>query len=72
VSAFGSLYANRCMTHCTADLQLAGLPPALVRAPAHTPVLVVEQPTLHCGFDAVRAPPPGDPPRRILLHSYQV
>jgi hypothetical protein len=72
VSAFGSLYANRCVTHCTADLQLAGLPLALVRAPAHTPVLVVERPTLLFGLPAFHAPPSGDPPRRVLLHSYQV
>jgi hypothetical protein len=72
VSEFGSLYANRCVSHCTADLQLAGLPLALVRAAALTPVLIVERPLLDFGVAALHAPPPGDLPRRILLHSYLI
>ena len=72
VSEFGSLYANRCVNHCTADLQLAGLPLALVRAAGETPVLLVERPVLHFGLAALHAPPPGGPPRRILLHSYLI
>jgi hypothetical protein len=72
ISEFGSLYANRCVNHCTADLQLAGLPLALVRAAAETPVLTLEPPALHFGLAALHAPPPGDLPRRILLHSYLI
>jgi hypothetical protein len=71
-SEFGSLYANRCLNHCTADLQLAGLPVALVRAAGETPVLLVERPVLHFGLAALHAPPPGERPRRVLLHSYLI
>jgi hypothetical protein len=51
-------YANRCVAHCTADLQLAGLAAALVRSPADAPVLIVESfdrsPVLCTGLDAPR------------------
>lgn len=72
VSALGALYANRCVTHCTADLQLGGLPVALVRAPAQSPVLLVEAPALKPDRAALYAPPRRDPPRRVLLHSYLI
>ena len=70
---FGPQYANRCVAHCTADLQLAGLAPAIVRSPAHTPVLLLPRaeaaPFADTGLDV---PPPGTPPPRILLHSFLV
>jgi hypothetical protein len=66
-------YANRCVAHCTADLQLAGLAAALVRSPADAPVLFVESfdrsPVLCTGLDA---PPPGTVPSRILFHSFLI
>ena len=70
---FGPLYANRCVAHCTADLQLAGLPPAIARNPADTPVLLLPRaeaaPFADTGLDV---PPPGTPPPRILLHSFLI
>lgn len=73
VSGFQSLYGNRCVAHCTSDLQLSGLATALVRSPADIPVLVLEtydpRPT---GSGGLEAPPPGAPPRRILLHSFLI
>ncbi|MGQ0546696.1 MAG: hypothetical protein ACT4P3_15390 [Betaproteobacteria bacterium] len=73
VSGFDSLYGNRCVAHCTSDLQLAGLAVALVRSPADLPVLLLERrddrgspPT------GLQAPPPGAPPARILLHSFLI
>lgn len=72
VSAFGSLYANRCVSHCTADLQLAGLPVALVPHATYTPIFVFEPPVVDFGLAALHAPPPGAVPRRILLHSYLI
>jgi hypothetical protein len=67
-----ALYANRCFAHCTADLQLAGLPIALVRS-ADTPVLFVPRTVAHSPPDTgLDGAPPGAPPRRILLHSFLV
>jgi hypothetical protein len=65
--------ANRCVAHCTADLQLPGSASALLRSPAHVPVLLL--PPAHrpasprTGLDQ---PPPGTPPHRILLHSFLI
>ena len=60
---------NDCLAHCTADLQLSGLPVALVQAPADAPVLLVPLPL-------ATYPPPPLPtpsiPSRILLHSYLI
>lgn len=72
VSPFGSLYSNRCVSHCTADLQLAGLPAALVPHPMYAPVFIFEPPIVDFGLAALQAPPPGGIPRRILLHSYLI
>ena len=73
VTEYGPHYANRCVAHCTADLQLAGLPLAIVRGAADSPVLVVAGPERHpAARTGLDAPPPGTPPRRILLHSFLV
>ncbi|MGH8221904.1 MAG: hypothetical protein ACREQZ_02920 [Woeseiaceae bacterium] len=73
VSGFESLYGNRCVAHCTSDLQLAGLATALVRSPADMPVLLLERRDYGAGGGTgLQAPPPGAPPTRILLHSYLI
>ena len=64
--------SNRCMAHCTAELQIAATVVAIVGAPARAEALVPPQ----------RDPPtaaanPGSPPRvgipmRILLHAFLV
>jgi hypothetical protein len=66
-------YANRCVAHCTADLQLSGAGAALVRSPADAPVLLLPR------FDrsdaprtGLESPPPGTVPPRILLHSFLI
>ena len=65
--------ANRCVVHCTADLQAAGLPVALVRSASDAPVLLLPRVgrTLapHTGLEAT---PLGTPPPRILLHSFLI
>jgi hypothetical protein len=65
--------ANRCVAHCTADLQLAGGATALVRSPAHVPVLLLpplaRRASPPTGLDS---PPPGSVPSRILLHSFLI
>lgn len=61
-----------CMAHCTADLQLAGLPIALVHGAVSTPVLVVPMAEVHSGLTAWHTPPPSPLSRRILLHSFLI
>ena len=73
VKTDGPQYANRCVAHCTADLQLAGVAAALVRSPADVPVLVV--PRIDPGAvprTGLESPPPGTVPPRILLHSFLI
>ena len=61
-----------CVAHCTADLQLAGLPIALVHGAASAPVLVVPMAEVHPSLAALHTPPPSPLPRRILLHSFLI
>lgn len=69
----GPQYASRCVAHCTADLQLAGLAPTLVRAPAEAPVLLVPRGEQRSAVRAgLEAPPSGAVPLRILLHSFLI
>jgi hypothetical protein len=66
-------YANRCVAHCTADLQLSGLTAMLVRAPADAPVLLVPRiEPRFSGGAGFEAPLPAAVPRRILLHSFLI
>lgn len=66
-------FANRCVAHCTADLQNAGPAVALVRSPGEPPLLVVFPALAPASLDrGLEAPPPGAPPRRILLHSFLI
>ncbi len=65
--------ANRCVAHCTADLQLSGSLAALVRSPAHVPVLLLPPVNrLASPRTGLEQAPPGAPPRRILLHSFLI
>ncbi|SRR5712692_2929190 len=66
-------YANRCIAHCTADLQLSKLPAALVQALADAPVLLLPRVERRVpGSAGLDAPPPGAAPPRILLHSFLI
>ncbi|MDH4323287.1 MAG: hypothetical protein OEW90_04025 [Betaproteobacteria bacterium] len=72
VTAFGPLNENRCVAHCTADLQIAGAA-MTVCAAANGPVLHVAPGPCDAARDTgLRVPPPGTPPPRILQHSFQV
>jgi hypothetical protein len=63
-------YANRCLAHCTADLKAVGLPVAIVRGAAGSPVLFVPSLGKSQPIDTgLESAPPGTPPPRILLHS---
>jgi hypothetical protein len=65
--------ANGCVAHCTSDLQQAGFAIGLVPDAADAPALLVSllepSSSRHQGLDS---PPPGAPPRRILLHSFLI
>lgn len=63
-----------CTAHCTADLQLAGVPVVIVRSAADTPVLLVApgKPPGAAISRGLESPPPGAPSRRVLLHSYLI
>jgi hypothetical protein len=66
-------YANRCVAHCTSDLQLSGSLAALAVHPADGPVLVVPRAARYRVPCAIDEPsPPGAVPVRILLHSYLI
>jgi hypothetical protein len=61
-----------CVAHCTADLQLTAA------APDALPAAAIADPLMTIAVPRFRSPPvlaylpPGAPPRRILLHSFQV
>ena len=63
-------FPNRCLAHCTADLQTVGDAVALVRSPADAPVLTLVRlerlPFQRTDLEAL--PPPPAPPPRILFH----
>jgi hypothetical protein len=69
----GPLFTNRCVAHCTADLQIAGVPPALVRSPGEEAVLTLpaEEPQA-AHREGPGAPPLQAIPIRILLHSFLI
>lgn len=64
---------NLCVAHCTADLQIFGAAQIPVHSAARVPVLAVErwQAPFVPGTQFEGAPP-GDPPPRILLHSFLI
>lgn len=66
-------YANRCVAHCTSDLQLSGSLAALAAHPADVPVLVLPRAEVDRVPRAFgEASPPGVVPVRILLHSFLI
>jgi hypothetical protein len=66
-------YANRCIAHCTSDLQLSGAFAALAAHPARAPVLVLPRASPPGVPKALaQASPPAAAPVRILLHSFLI
>jgi hypothetical protein len=61
-----------CVAHCTADLQLSGLPVTLVYGLAAAPLLIAPTSHVDLALIARHAPPPFAVPRRILLHSFLI
>jgi hypothetical protein len=66
-------YANRCVAHCTSDLQLSGSLAVLAVHPADVPVLVLPRLVQYrLPSDLAYISPPGAVPVRILLHSFLI
>jgi hypothetical protein len=61
-----------CVAHCTADLQVAGTAPDVGVAPATTASMLVVAVPRFRSPPLLGPVPPGAPPRRILLHSFQI
>jgi hypothetical protein len=73
IKAEAPQYANRCVAHCTSDLQLSGSLTALAAHAADAPILVLPRYELHRVPRAVaELSPPGAVPVRILLHSFLI
>lgn len=73
VSESGPLYANRCLAHCTADLQLAGAALAILADATQGAILLVPQgPPAEWRLRPGGASPWATIPRRIQLHSFQL
>lgn len=66
-------FSNRCLAHCTADLQQAATATVIARAPADTPVLLVapSEPRF-ASREWQEARPPGGLPARILFQSFLI
>ena len=60
-----------CVAHCAADLQIAGTAPDAAVAPPIAGSMLVAPPRFGSP-PVVTCLPPAAPPRRILLHSFQV
>jgi hypothetical protein len=70
---FGPLYANRCLAHCTADLQLSSMAAAIADHGAPAPVLLLPRARSQAAHSTgLQAPPPGTVPPRILLHAFLI
>jgi hypothetical protein len=66
-------YANRCVAHCTSDLQLSGAFAALTVHPADVSVLLLPRlERYRLPNDLAYVSPPGAVPVRILLHSFLI
>lgn len=73
LTEYGPQYANRCLAHCTADLQIPAVAVAIVRSAADAPVLFLARVELSQVRPAgLQGPAPGTPPPRILLHSFLI
>jgi hypothetical protein len=64
--------ANRCVAHCTSDLQLSGSFAALAVHPADVPVLVLPRAGVYRVPRAVPDVPLPAVPVRVLLHSFLI
>ncbi len=73
MTEFGPLYTNRCLAHCTSDLQLSGVVTIIANGVAFAPTLSVPRALQRSAWPRGAAAPPGaGVPKRIQLHSFLV
>ena len=73
LTEFGPLYANRCLAHCTSDLQLAGVPVAIVGGVSRAPMLFLPRAVERAAWPRwADSPPSVTVPKYIQLHSFLV
>ena len=73
MTEFGPLYTNRCLAHCTSDLQLAGVAVAIVSGVSQAPTLLLPRMVQRAAWPRwAVAPPAATVPKRIQLHSFLV
>lgn len=73
LTEFGPLYANRCLAHCTSDLQLTGVPAAIVDGVSQAPTLLLPRIVQRAAWPRwAVAPLAATVPKRIQLHSFLV
>lgn len=73
MTEFGPLYSNRCLAHCTSDLQLAGVAVALASGAIRAPMIVLPPAPLRGSWLRwAGVPPAAVVPKRIQLHSFLV
>ena len=73
MTEFGPLYTNRCLAHCTSDLQLSGVATVIANGVSSAPTLLLPRATLKVAWPRRADVPPGaSVPKRIQLHSFLV
>lgn len=73
MTEFGPLYANRCLAHCTADLQRSGPTVAMLGGVSQAPMLFLPRVVLSANWARwAEAAPAATVPKRIQLHSFLV
>jgi len=73
VTEFGPRYANRCLAHCTSDLQLSSVTAVITSGLSNAPMLFLPRATQRAAWRRwAEAAPAASVPKRIQLHSFLV
>jgi hypothetical protein len=64
--------ASVCATHCATGAQLGAVTAAISVPTIQRTAFVLPRPVLRARATGLDAPPPGAPPRRVLLHSFLI
>ena len=73
MTEFGPLYTNRCLAHCTSDLQLSGGAAVIAHGVSNAPGFLLLRATQRADWPRRADVAPGaSVPKRIQLHSFLV